>query len=104
MHPVCVTICMPRSGVQQAWRCIWHMLPNDLVHVFGLDLAWHVCAGNITAMAIIDEVSVEHLGAPTLGEGQSGENGHAQPAWCARTGLGARCWHARLTRDVSHAG
>jgi hypothetical protein len=72
----------------QAWRCVWAMLPNDLVHAFGLDLAWHVCAtgnGSVRdSIAIVDEVFIEHLGSPTLGEqGQADVQG-GQPAWCAR--------------------
>ncbi len=60
------------------------MLPNDLVHAFGLDLAWHVCAaGNSSSpnMAVVDAVPVEHLGAPTLGEQGQGVNGRRHEEW-----------------------
>jgi hypothetical protein len=70
------------------------MLQNDLVHAFGLDLAWHVCAaGNRTvrdSMAVIDEQCVEHLGAPTLGE-SGGQHESGQPTWCALRADGRGC-------------
>ena len=106
------------AHVRQAWRCVWSMLPNDLVHAFGLDMAWDVCAGggNSTSrqrMAVIDEarapgcvcnampclltrargrtqVYIDHLGKPTLGEG--GQSAQGQPAWCAAP---AAAWMAR---------
>lgn len=67
----------------EAWRCVWSLLPNDLVHAFGVDLAWHVCAGDggTSSMAVVDEQSVEHLGVPSLGEqGPNTTLGHAP--WC----------------------
>jgi len=66
-----------------AWRCVWSLLPNDLVHAFGVDLAWHVCAGEagLAAIAIVDEQSVDHLGVPSLG-GQGPNTTHGQAPWC----------------------
>eukprot|EP01018_Ginkgo_biloba_P022832 Gb_26795 [translate_table: standard] len=29
---------------QKAWRCVWHLIQNDLVHGWGLDLALRRCA------------------------------------------------------------
>ena len=54
----------------EAWSCVWSLLPNDLVHAFGVDLAWHVCAGGggTSSMAVVDEQSVDHLAVPSLGE------------------------------------
>ena len=63
-----------------AWRCVWSLLPNDLVHAFGVDLAWHVCAPG-DKMAVIDEQSVDHLGVPSLGE-QGPNTTHGQAPWC----------------------
>lgn len=28
---------------RDAWRCVWHMLQNDLVHGWGLDFALRKC-------------------------------------------------------------
>ena len=66
-----------------AWRCVWALLPNDLVHAFGVDLAWHVCAGDAgaSAIAIVDEQPVDHLGVPSLGE-QGPTSTPGQAPWC----------------------
>jgi hypothetical protein len=68
----------------RAWQCVWSMLPNDLVHVFGVDLTWQVCAtgGNRTAaeaMGIVDETYIEHLRIPSLAE--QGQATADEPAW-----------------------
>ena len=52
---------------REAWRCVWHMIPNDLVHGWGLDLTWHQCAGGgnrsaVDAMGVVDSQPVHHLG------------------------------------------
>lgn len=28
---------------RDSWRCVWHMLQNDLVHGWGLDFALRKC-------------------------------------------------------------
>ncbi|MCI36482.1 hypothetical protein A2U01_0057705, partial [Trifolium medium] len=28
---------------RDAWRCVWHMIQNDLVHGWGLDFALRKC-------------------------------------------------------------
>jgi hypothetical protein len=28
---------------RQAWRGVWHMIQNELVHGWGLDFIWHYC-------------------------------------------------------------
>ena len=53
---------------RDAWRCVWAILPNDLVHGWGLDLTWHRCASP-TGMAVIDAYAVDHMAKPTLGGG-----------------------------------
>lgn len=74
------------------------MLQNDLVHAFGVDLAWHTCAephnDGGTAMAVVDEVFIAHLGAPTLGE-QGLAQADGQPGWCASEGASLRLLEAR---------
>jgi len=58
-----------------AWQCVWLLLQNDLVHAFGIDMAWHVCAtadgkGSSSDaaehMGIVDATPVEHLRVPSL--------------------------------------
>ncbi|KAK8649585.1 hypothetical protein V6N13_139256 [Hibiscus sabdariffa] len=33
---------------REAWRCVWHMIQNDLVHGWGLDFALRRCVEDIT--------------------------------------------------------
>ncbi len=79
----------------RAWQCVWSMMPNDLVHVFGLDLTWQICAtgGNksaVDAMGVVDETFVQHLSVPSLAE--QGQASASEPAWVrARTRLTSRC-------------
>lgn len=50
-----------------AWRCTWHMIQNDLVHGWGLDLKLGYCAQGIRSekVGVIDDEYVVHLGIPT---------------------------------------
>jgi hypothetical protein len=86
-----------------AWRCVWAMLQNDLVHAFGIDMAWHVCAvpaaGNRSAadaMGIVDASWVEHLRIPSLA--QQGQSIGEEPPWVSinqRRDLEWAVWNAR---------
>lgn len=84
-----------------AWNCVWAMLQNDLVHAFGIDMAWHVCAavGNRSAadaMGIIDASPVEHLRIPSLA--QQGRSVGEEPPWVSinqRRDLEWAVWNAR---------
>ena len=84
-----------------AWQCVWTMLQNDLVHAFGIDMAWHVCAavGNRSAAdarGIIDASWVEHLRVPSLA--QQGQSVGEEPAWVSinkRRDLEWAVWNAR---------
>jgi len=63
----CVEMMAPVFS-RRAWACVWFMLQDDLVHAFGVDLAWHVCApGGFKSMAVIDAEPLKHRGLPTLG-------------------------------------
>ena len=89
-------LCQVPVFTAEAWRCVWSLLPDDLVHAFGVDLAWHVCAGDggTAAMAVVDEQSVEHLAVPSLGEqGPNSTREHAP--WCVPC---SRSLHPPLTR------
>ncbi|KAK6139528.1 hypothetical protein DH2020_026728 [Rehmannia glutinosa] len=52
-----------------AWRCVWYMIQNDLIHAWGLDMQLGYCAqGDRTAkVGVVDEQYIVHLGLPTLG-------------------------------------
>lgn len=57
-----------------AWRCVWHLLPNGLVHGWGIDFWWKECAAEAGEgkpgefMAIVDAQPVVHQGSATLGQ------------------------------------
>ncbi|XP_021740491.1 uncharacterized protein LOC110706831 isoform X2 [Chenopodium quinoa] len=54
---------------RSAWRCTWHLIQNDLVHGWGLDMKLGYCAqGDRTKrVGIIDSEYVVHQGIQTLG-------------------------------------
>ncbi|CAA3019616.1 uncharacterized protein LOC111402120 isoform X1 [Olea europaea subsp. europaea] len=53
-----------------AWRCVWYMIQNDLIHAWGLDMQLGYCAqGDRTKnVGVVDAEYIVHLGVPTLGE------------------------------------
>ncbi|KAJ4730369.1 Lysine ketoglutarate reductase trans-splicing-like protein, putative (DUF707) [Melia azedarach] len=52
-----------------SWRCVWHMIQNDLVHAWGVDFQLGYCAqGDPTKnIGIVDAEYIVHYGLPTLG-------------------------------------
>ncbi|KAL9243088.1 hypothetical protein vseg_017018 [Gypsophila vaccaria] len=52
-----------------AWRCVWYMIQNDLIHAWGVDFQLGYCAqGDRTKnIGIVDSDYVVHYGLPTLG-------------------------------------
>ncbi|XP_074572761.1 uncharacterized protein LOC141829236 [Curcuma longa] len=54
---------------RSAWQCVWHLIQNDLVHGWGLDMKLGYCAqGDRTKkIGIIDTEFIVHKGIPTLG-------------------------------------
>lgn len=52
-----------------AWRCAWHLIQNDLIHGWGLDMKLGYCAqGDRTKkVGVIDTEFIVHHGIPTLG-------------------------------------
>nr|GMD13999.1 uncharacterized protein LOC109173617 isoform X2 [Ipomoea batatas] len=57
-----------------SWRCVWHIIQNDLVHGWGVDFQVGYCAqGNRTAnVGVVDTEYLVHYALPTLG-GSSNE-------------------------------
>ncbi|KAH6757868.1 lysine ketoglutarate reductase trans-splicing-like protein [Perilla frutescens var. hirtella] len=53
-----------------AWRCVWYMIQNDLIHAWGLDMRLGYCVkGERTRkIGVVDSEYVVHYGLPTLGE------------------------------------
>ncbi|XP_062144369.1 uncharacterized protein LOC133851803 isoform X2 [Alnus glutinosa] len=52
-----------------AWRCVWYMIQNDLIHAWGLDMQLGYCAqGDRTKnVGVVDAEYIVHYGRPTLG-------------------------------------
>ncbi|PKA64140.1 hypothetical protein AXF42_Ash005152 [Apostasia shenzhenica] len=52
-----------------AWKCVWHLIQNDLIHGWGLDMKLGYCAqGDRTKnVGVIDSEFVVHQGIPSLG-------------------------------------
>ncbi|CAN1345398.1 hypothetical protein LINPERPRIM_LOCUS40363 [Linum perenne] len=59
---------------RKAWRCVWYMIQNDLIHAWGLDYRLGYCAqGDRTKnIGVVDAEYVRHYGRPTLGGSSSG--------------------------------
>ncbi|KAE8664667.1 pentatricopeptide repeat-containing protein [Hibiscus syriacus] len=52
-----------------AWRCVWYMIQNDLIHAWGLDVQLGYCAqgDRMKNVGVVDAQYVVHFGLPTLG-------------------------------------
>ncbi|GJX33950.1 hypothetical protein Tco_0245507 [Tanacetum coccineum] len=86
---------------RDAWRCVWHLIQNDLVHGWGLDFGLQKCVEPAhEKIGVVDAQWIVHQGVPSLGNQGQGENGK-QP-W---QGVRERCqseW--KMFRDrVSNA-
>ncbi|KAK2968117.1 hypothetical protein RJ640_028022, partial [Escallonia rubra] len=53
---------------RDAWRCVWHMIQNDLVHGWGLDFALRKCVEPAhEKIGVVDAQWIVHQTVPTLG-------------------------------------
>ncbi|TVT99668.1 hypothetical protein EJB05_34446 [Eragrostis curvula] len=72
---------------REAWRCVWHMIQNDLVHGWGLDFALRKCVEPAhERIGVVDSQWIVHQVVPSLGNQGQPENGKAP--W---VGVRARC-------------
>ncbi|CAN0904069.1 hypothetical protein LINGRAHAP2_LOCUS22872 [Linum grandiflorum] len=63
---------------RDAWRCVWHMIQNDLVHGWGLDFSLRKCVEPAhERIGVVDAQWIVHLGVPSLGNQGKAENGRA---------------------------
>ncbi|XP_055831493.1 uncharacterized protein LOC129900523 [Solanum dulcamara] len=63
---------------REAWRCVWHMIQNDLVHGWGLDFALRRCVEPAhEKIGVVDSQWIVHQVIPSLGSQGSSENGKA---------------------------
>ncbi|KAK8707769.1 hypothetical protein V6N13_058821 [Hibiscus sabdariffa] len=53
---------------QEAWRCVWYLIQNDLVHGWGLDFALRRCVTPAhEKIGVVDSEWIVHQVLPTLG-------------------------------------
>ncbi|MCO5595181.1 hypothetical protein L7F22_049220 [Adiantum nelumboides] len=72
---------------KSAWRCVWHMIQNDLVHGWGLDLALGKCVQPAhEKVGVVDAQSIMHKVVPSLGN--QGESSNGRAPW---QGVRQRC-------------
>ncbi|KAK7387538.1 hypothetical protein VNO78_28418 [Psophocarpus tetragonolobus] len=72
---------------RDAWRCVWHMIQNDLVHGWGLDFALRRCVEPAhEKIGVVDSQWIVHQGLPSLGN--QGESQTGKAPW---QGVRERC-------------
>ncbi|KAK4785397.1 hypothetical protein SAY86_002086 [Trapa natans] len=53
---------------RRAWRCVWYMIQNDLVHGWGLDFAMRKCVEPAhEKIGVVDAQWIVHQSVPSLG-------------------------------------
>ncbi|KAM7506570.1 hypothetical protein LguiA_017023 [Lonicera macranthoides] len=63
---------------RDAWRCVWHMIQNDLVHGWGLDFALRKCVEPAhEKIGVVDAQWIVHQTVPSLGNQGQAEKGKA---------------------------
>ncbi|KAK4426114.1 hypothetical protein Salat_1379900 [Sesamum alatum] len=84
---------------RDAWRCVWHLIQNDLVHGWGLDFALRMCVEPAhEKIGVVDSQWIVHQTVPSLGN-----QGEAQDGRAPWEGVRERCrnewamFHDRLT-------
>ncbi|KAL9322760.1 hypothetical protein ACSQ67_010813 [Phaseolus vulgaris] len=78
---------------REAWRCVWHMIQNDLVHGWGLDFALRRCVEPAhEKIGVIDSQWIVHQVIPSLGNQATnalfGESDKGKKPWDS---VRARC-------------
>ncbi|XP_076914177.1 uncharacterized protein LOC143573080 [Bidens hawaiensis] len=74
---------------REAWRCVWLLIQNDLVHGWGLDFALQKCVEPAyEKIGVFDAQWIVHLGVPSLGNQGKEKDGKAP--W---KGVRDRCKH-----------
>ncbi|KEH22115.1 uncharacterized protein [Medicago truncatula] len=63
---------------RDSWRCVWHMIQNDLVHGWGIDFALRKCVEPAhEKIGVVDAQWVVHQSVPSLGNQGQAEGGKA---------------------------
>ncbi|GAA0164571.1 hypothetical protein Leryth_021643 [Lithospermum erythrorhizon] len=72
---------------RNAWRCVWHMIQNDLIHGWGLDFALRRCVEPAhEKIGVVDSQWIVHQSFPSLGN--QGESNDGKAPW---EGVRNRC-------------
>ncbi|KMT07754.1 hypothetical protein BVRB_6g146760 [Beta vulgaris subsp. vulgaris] len=72
---------------RDAWRCVWHMIQNDLVHGWGIDFALRKCVEPAyEKIGVVDAQWIHHKRVPSLGS--QGEPADGLSPW---KGVRKRC-------------
>ncbi|XP_078447109.1 uncharacterized protein LOC144715997 isoform X2 [Wolffia australiana] len=80
----------------KAWRCVWHLIQNDLVHGWGLDFAMWMCLEHaVEKIGVVDAQWIVHQRLPSLTS-----QGKAVHFWAPQRGVMARChYEMKLFQD-----
>ncbi|XP_051118361.1 uncharacterized protein LOC127242572 isoform X2 [Andrographis paniculata] len=63
---------------RDAWRCVWHLIQNDLVHGWGLDFALRKCVEPAhQKIGVVDSQWIVHQTVPSLGNQGQAMDGRA---------------------------
>ncbi|KAL0385465.1 UNVERIFIED_CONTAM: hypothetical protein Sradi_2940800 [Sesamum radiatum] len=63
---------------RDAWRCVWHLIQNDLIHGWGLDFALQRCVEPPhEKIGVVDAQWIVHQTVPSLGNQGQAEDGKA---------------------------
>ncbi|KAK7312577.1 hypothetical protein VNO77_36529 [Canavalia gladiata] len=64
---------------REAWRCVWYMIQNDLVHGWGLDFALRRCVEPAhEKIGVVDSQWIIHQGVPSLGNQGEPDGGNSK--------------------------
>ncbi|KAM0014831.1 hypothetical protein Hdeb2414_s0033g00718851 [Helianthus debilis subsp. tardiflorus] len=64
---------------REAWRCVWYLIQNDLVHGWGLDFALQKCVEPAyERIGVVDAQWIVHQGVPSLGNQGNGDDGETR--------------------------
>ncbi|CAI9783831.1 unnamed protein product [Fraxinus pennsylvanica] len=76
---------------KSAWDCAWHLIQNDLVHGWGMDMKLGYCAqGDRTKkVGVVDSEYIVHQSIQTLG-GASAKKGSSRQKYVKRHGVDVR--------------
>eukprot|EP00897_Mesotaenium_endlicherianum_P002903 jgi/Mesen1/2640/ME000166S01769 len=81
---------------KRAWRCVWYMIQNDLVHGWGIDWNLGACANGPPhqRIGVVDSQPISHKGIRSLGDNvaSGAGTGGASGGEAARSQVRERCY------------